>query len=94
VFVVVVAAAAVAADVVVVVDIMGVLDFGDLAWWGDLAAEISALLEELDDVDEDEHVPDFLFLSIPKSGFTADESAPICEQVWASSANGLFLASI
>lgn len=50
---------------------------------------------ELDDVDDEEQLPLlFLFLSIASKGFTADESAPICEQVWASSASGLFLASI
>jgi len=82
--------------VLVAVELIGVLDLGDLAWpEGDLAAEISALLEELDEFDDEEQAPGFvLFLSIASRGFTADESAPIWEQVCASRARGLFLASI
>lgn len=72
--------------------VLGVVDLGDLACVGDLEAPISVLaFDEVDDEDED---VDFFDLSIASNGLTADESAPICEQVCANNASGLFLASI
>lgn len=75
---------------------MGVVDLGDLACVGDLAEPRSELtLEAADVADEtDEAELNFLFLSIESKGFTADESAPICEHVWANNARGLFFVSI
>lgn len=72
--------------------VFGVLDLGDLACVGDLEALRSELaFDEVDDEDED---VDFFDLSIASKGLTAEESAPICEQVCANRASGLFLASI
>lgn len=71
---------------------MGVVDLGDFACVGDLAEPES---DELDDVEEaDEEEEDFFVLSMDSKGLTAEESAPICEQVCASNAKGDFLASI
>lgn len=72
---------------------VGVADFGDFACVGDLAEPVSELTLDVDD-DADEAEPDFFDLSIESIGLTAEESAPICEQVCANKARGDFFASI